>query len=176
MATRLGRNCVAIRKHNRNPLLIYWGELMADRFSDEPVPTDAELLQDEVLAFYEDWEMTGRSKATLIAWLKARPSIAAYITDVIVQHLEEPRKEHLSEVRNPISEQLYSDIYEMYLNGTLGGGVFPSTDAQQKAAYDGKTWNELVYKQKIYRVAAEVDKTEGHVKKIISKEKIRRGD
>jgi len=115
VATRLGRNCVAIRKHNRNPLLIYWGEVMADRFSDEPVPTDAELLQHEVLAFYEDWELTGRSKATLIAWLKARPSIAAYITDVIVQHLEEPRKEHLSEVRNPISEQLYSDIYDMYL-------------------------------------------------------------
>lgn len=149
---------------------------MSDRFADEPVPTAAEIEADELLAFYEDWEMTGRSKATLIDWLKRSPKIAAHITEIIIEHLEEPRKDHLSEVRNPVTAMLYSDIYDMYLNGTLGLGVFPSDDEQQRGAYEGKTWDELAYKQKIYRVASQVNKSEGHIKKIISEEKKLRGD
>ena len=149
---------------------------MDKRFLNEPIPTDAELEADELLAFYEDWEMTGRSRETLISWLKRRPNIANRITDIIVQHLEDPRKDYLSEMRNPVTAQLYSDIYDMYLNGTLGGGVFSATVEQQKQAYGGKVWDELAFKQKIYNIANEVDKTEGHIKKIISNEKKRRGD
>ena len=149
---------------------------MDKRFLDEPIPTDAELEADELFAFYEDWEMTGRSRETLIPWLKRRPNIAQHITDIIIQHLEEPRKDYLSETRNPLTAQLYSDIYDMYLNGTLGGGVFSSTIEQQKQAYGGRTWADLGYKQKIFKIANEVDKNEGHIKKIISNEKKRRGD
>lgn len=149
---------------------------MDKRFLKEPAPTETELEADELLEFYEDWEMTGRSRETLISWLKCRPNIAPHITDIIVQHLEEPRRDNLSETRNPVTSQLYSDIYEMYLNGTLGGGVFSSTVEQQKKAYGGRAWADLVYKQKIFQIANAVDKIEGHIKKIISNEKKRRGD
>ena len=154
MVIRLGKCLLDTRKHNRNLLLSYWGEVMSDRFKDEPVPTEEELLQDELSAFYAEWQMTGRSRANLIACLKSSPSIASYITEIIIAHLEEPRKERLQQGLQPVSQLLYDDIYDMYLNGTLGWGVFASTREEEKDHYGGKAWDELSYKEKIFWVAS----------------------
>ena len=148
---------------------------MVKRFSDEPVPTEADLELDELLLFWEEYEACGRSKSVLIAWLQSSPNIAVHISDVIIEHLEEPRKEFLSDVRNPITAQVYSDIYEMYLHGTDDFGEFPHNERQLKA-YSGKTWNQLGSKQKLFEVANHFNKKEGHIKKIVSHEKKRRGD
>ena len=71
---------------------------MIERFSDEPVPTESDLEMDELLLFWEEYEACGRSKSVLIGWLQSSPHIAGHISDVIIEHLEEPRKEFLSDV------------------------------------------------------------------------------
>jgi len=43
---------------------------VTDRFSDEPALTDAEIAQEEMNSFFDEYLSAGRSKSVLIAWLK----------------------------------------------------------------------------------------------------------
>ena len=149
---------------------------MTDRFSDEPAPTEAEIAQEEINSFFDEYLSAGRRKSVLIAWLKSSPHLAAHLTEIIVEHLEEPRKEHLGDRISRQTQELYSDIYDMYAYGVIDAfSKFPA-DERQRKEYPNKSWEQLGSKQKLFEVARHFDKSIGHIKKIVSEEKKRRGD
>lgn len=107
----------------------------------EPLPTQEELDLDAVLDLYQEWEMLGYRKETLIKWLRARPQDAPNLIEPIIEFLESSTKVKLASGTLPLRQEVNDEIVRIFNTGQFDpfGGPLDN-------------WHELRYKQKIYEI------------------------
>lgn len=124
----------------------------------EPTQEQEDADLDEMLSWWDEWEMLGHRKETLIRWLRSRPQDAPALIELIIEFLESSPKVKLKNGTSPLRQELNDEIVHIFKTGEFD----PFSGMQEN-------WLELSYKQKIYEIHKRFPQfTETNLGKIIS--------
>jgi len=116
---------------------------------------DDETYEEAFQFFFAEYVAEGRNKKSLIRLLRAWPDAAPLITDEIIEHLENPRKQYLGEYNNIGKMLRDEDILSIFQDG-------PSMHATMD-------WSDRSYDEKIAVIAKRYPKIKRtYLEKLIS--------
>ena len=130
--------------------------------------TFEEAEEDACMSWWTDWNYTGQDRELLIRWLKERPQDAEFMAEDIIRHLENPNKRYLDGKSDAFKEMMFERIYRWFETGSSDHEDFDEVELQKSKS----EWNELTYKQKIFRIHEAYNEfSESQIGKIISDQK-----